>query len=567
MRGKTISAIGLGIAGAMYFAAGASGGEGVRKILSFEPDEMKAYGKTGKLFEGKDPAVGFRAEPVPEGAGEFQLFNAANSRDWPGHVFRSAGATDRKFALAIRFDDAGRCVSRGGADFEGKGGDWSGFDFLLVDASSFEANAVLEMIVMDAAGVACRAAWFSLPKGKPVTAACRLGDLAKEAKADLAKTMCFKLVIGGVEGKTTVTVDNVRLATAAALKDAMGGREAAAERAGPKLTAEQEKLLAEMRAYKCRILFQSRPDTGGTSDWDIHIINADGIGRKNLTNTPGVHEVVPHASPDGTKVVFCAYTPKLVDGRRKTTSAICVMDIDGGNRRVVAENAQHPCWHPDGKRITYTKNATPDGGNIWGTKGIYSFNLETGREEKHTDELGGMNICWLADGRHVYSWNKYPGQGGAGNSGIWDTKENKKAAFWPSGCRADFAPDGRRVVYTPVDTIIDWVSYVTDPDGTIRAPKGGEGDGHQTVFVAANHNMGYCYFGDWSPESRYITFCAGNGSYETLGGGEWNIFVARDLPPTGKPAKDVEPVSVQITFDMKVANREPDWVPAPPEKR
>ena len=92
-------------------------------------------------------------------------------------------------------------------------------------------------------------------------------------------------------------------------------------------------------------------------------------------------------------------------------------------------------------------------------------------------------------------------------------------------------------------------------------PKRGEGKGGQHIYAAGAHNLQYCYFPDWSPECKYITFCAGYGQYTTTGSGDWDIFISREYPEGGKLKKGVEPVSVQITFDIKTANRESDWVP------
>src|SRR5262245_33108721 len=60
-------------------------------------------------------------------------------------------------------------------------------------------------------------------------------------------------------------------------------------------------------------------------NWEIFVMNADGSGKKNLTNTPGQHEHYPQISPDGTKI---AYTVDTGEGRDAVRS-LWVMDIHG----------------------------------------------------------------------------------------------------------------------------------------------------------------------------------------------------------------------------------------------
>jgi len=36
-------------------------------------------------------------------------------------------------------------------------------------------------------------------------------------------------------------------------------------------------------------------------NWELFVINADGTGTRNLTQTPDVHELYPQVSPDGGK--------------------------------------------------------------------------------------------------------------------------------------------------------------------------------------------------------------------------------------------------------------------------
>ena len=68
-----------------------------------------------------------------------------------------------------------------------------------------------------------------------------------------------------------------------------------------------------------KILFETYRQTDGRYNWELFQMDADGSNAINLTRTPDLDEMYPHASPDGTKISF------VVDegtGRRKTRSAV-----------------------------------------------------------------------------------------------------------------------------------------------------------------------------------------------------------------------------------------------------
>ncbi|MHC4750159.1 MAG: TolB family protein [Planctomycetota bacterium] len=146
-----------------------------------------------------------------------------------------------------------------------------------------------------------------------------------------------------------------------------------------------------------KIVYETYRATNGKENWELYLINADGSNPANLTNTPDVDEMYPHASPDGSKVCFVA--DEWVN--KEKVRNVYYMNIDRSERVKVADNARQGCWSPDGKTIAYLKGeferyTMKD----YATKGIFFYDLETGKHTEHQNKsLHHLyNICWSPDG-------------------------------------------------------------------------------------------------------------------------------------------------------------------------
>jgi len=142
----------------------------------------------------------------------------------------------------------------------------------------------------------------------------------------------------------------------------------------PQGRPERKKVPAPKSALKLadvpfKIVYESYRATDGKENWELYLINADGSNPVNLTRSPDVDEMYPHASPDGGKISFVA--DEIVNGEKIRN--VYYMNIDGTGRTKMADNARQECWSPDGKTIAYLKGeferyTTKD----FATKGIFA---------------------------------------------------------------------------------------------------------------------------------------------------------------------------------------------------
>jgi Tol biopolymer transport system component len=87
-------------------------------------------------------------------------------------------------------------------------------------------------------------------------------------------------------------------------------------------------------------------------DGDIWTIAPEGSGRRNLTDTPDAVEVNPDFSPDGQKLAFAGTFDH-------TDFEIYTMNLDGGALTTVTDNnvyEDEPAFSPSGTKIAYRKN-------------------------------------------------------------------------------------------------------------------------------------------------------------------------------------------------------------------
>jgi len=309
-----------------------------------------------------------------------------------------------------------------------------------------------------------------------------------------------------------------------------------------------KELLEELKACKNRIAFETFRD----GNWEIYAMNADGSNPVNLTNTPGVGEFYPKASPDGTKICFVADEG---EGDKKARN-LYMMNVDGSGRTKICDNAREPCWSADGKQIAYLKGEFPKYDAMdFVTRGIFIYDLKSGEHREHVNHGIQHLYClnWTPDGK----WFVATVHGGMGFShsilaleadgnGVFDLKLG--------GCRPDVSPDGKFVAWGHGDfrVGIATLDFSSPPAKAVNV--------HDAVISAEPIETYHC---DWSPDGKYIAFTRGAKRKERKLGALAPEIPGSDAPGWNICVCDPSQVNrfVMLTTDGK-SNKEPDWIPA-----
>jgi len=286
-----------------------------------------------------------------------------------------------------------------------------------------------------------------------------------------------------------------------------------------------------------RLVFHSFRETDGKENWEICLVNADGSGLINLTNTAEIDEMYPHASPDGRQVCF-----EAVEGEDEASKSrnVYTINIDGTGRLKIAENAFQPCWSADERYIAYLPGEYPRyNPDVRANKGLEIFDLETKTAKRHPNEkISNLaQLCWSPDGEWFVA---------AGGGPIKAIKADDKTQMdlHAPGCTPDISPDGKRLAWNGSDFSLNIGALDFD------SPQSNVTD-HR--MVVACERAYWIYHADWSPDEKYLAFTYGfdDGGKPESEKRPWSHVCLCDLK-TGK--------WTQITTDGKF-NEQPDWVP------
>ena len=269
---------------------------------------------------------------------------------------------------------------------------------------------------------------------------------------------------------------------------------AAAWLAQSAVAADGAPLRERLKASPFKIAYESYVD----GNWDIFVMNADGSQPVNLTQTPDLNEHYPHISPDGRRMCFVADQGEGRDAVR----SVYVMDVDGRNRKKVADDAREPFWSPDGQVIGYLDQEYPRFNVLdFYTKGMNFYEVATGKITPHpnyTHFYHLYNPGFCANGKWIVS-TVHAGMGYDHTILLLEARGNKIIDLKIPGCRPCFSPDGQQLAWGSDDHEIAAGPIDTEADEPRIGPW------RVRIKDAANK----IYHVRWSPDSRFLSFSRG----------------------------------------------------------
>lgn len=316
-----------------------------------------------------------------------------------------------------------------------------------------------------------------------------------------------------------------------------------------------------------QIVYESYID----GNWELFVMDANGANPRNITNTPDENEIYPQVSPDGTKLSF------VVDQGegRATVRSVYVAEIDGKNRRKIADHARQPFWHPNGEIIAYLPQEYPKWNVVdYYTKGIVYYDLKTGKSEPHPNsgELHHLyNPSFSRDGRWIAA-TVHAGMGLSHGNLLIEARGSKIIDLKIPGCRPCLSPDSKQIAWGPGDHEIAVAPINLDAD----EPKVGE----RRVQIFDKKMK--IYHVDWSPDGRFLSISRGpdgKGDISKKG----TQASACEIVGVYAPGWDIYAVSAERdgTLDLNEAtdadysrltvnglsNKESAWFPKPENSR
>jgi hypothetical protein len=251
-------------------------------------------------------------------------------------------------------------------------------------------------------------------------------------------------------------------------------------------------------------------------EYDIWVVNADGTGLTNLTNTPDTMEIDPTWSPDGTRLSFTRLG--------ETGGDIWVMNADGGGQINLTNSEQSEFladWSPDGAQLVFVREVP---GQVISTQfDIFTMNADGTNQVNITNaDTDELEPAWSPVGDRIAF--------AAVRNGDWeivstDTSGGNEVTLTVT------TQEDRSPQWSPTGSMIVWMSQFDEPccgDWEIWAMNA-DGSGATNL----TENPAGDWFPSWSPDGTLILF----ESFRDSNFGElFTMPAPTELPPAATTA-------------------------------
>ena len=232
--------------------------------------------------------------------------------------------------------------------------------------------------------------------------------------------------------------------------------------------------------YNGKIAFSRDVDSGIL---DLIVMNADGTGVTNITNTSAASESDVAWSPDGSKLAFTVFD--FTDASANSGIFVSNADGTGRTRLTFSINDRLPTWSPDGSRIAYVSQGSLV---LMNADGSNADSILTGSVFKPK---------WSPDGTHLV----YQSSVGLSEIGVDGFGEREVLSAFAHVFDYSYSPNGTQLIVNG-DLDDDIGNY-----GIYRANLNGSGTPHRLIDVTYNDFTGFSIADSTlSPDGNRLVF-------------------------------------------------------------